>query len=118
MSEERRGSPRHAVSFAGEIETPTGAQKVAITRDVSAAGLLLFTRTRQLTVGEAVKLRVMLGSKEAQVTGRVVRQEPLDVEETTLWRTKVAITLDPSPVFEELMAKVVADAKVAAEKKP
>jgi hypothetical protein len=107
MTDERRGAPRHSASFSGEIETPSGAQKIAITRDISAGGLLLLTRTQQLTVGEPVKLRVMVGHEEARVTGRVVRQEPLGAEESTLWRTKVAITLDPSPVFEQMMAKVV-----------
>ena len=104
MTDERRGSQRHNASFAGEIETPEGQQKIAITRDVSANGLLLLTRTQQLTVGEAVKLRVMFEHQEVHVSGRVVRQEPLGVEESTLWRTKVAITLDPSPEFEGLMA--------------
>jgi hypothetical protein len=109
MTDERRGTPRHSASFAGEIETPEGHQKIAITRDVSANGVLLLTRTNQLVVGEPVKLRVMVGHEEVHISGRVVRQEPLGAEESTLWRTKVAVTLDPSPQFEKLMTRAITE---------
>ena len=74
VTDERRTSPRHTAYLAGELETSEGQASIAITRDVSAAGLLLYTRIRDL--GETVKLTVMHGGEKLQITGKVVRVEP------------------------------------------
>ena len=90
MTDERRGSPRHAASIAGEIEADGGTSAIAITRDVSAGGLLLFTRLRECA--GSVKLKVVYKDETMVLTGRVVRVEP--VEDSQLWRNKVAIAVD------------------------
>jgi hypothetical protein len=90
VTDERRGSPRHAASIAGELEMNGGSTAIAITRDVSANGLLVFTRLRDCS-GE-VKLTVVYKDEKMVLTGRVVRMEP--VEDSQLWRNKVAIAID------------------------
>jgi hypothetical protein len=90
VTDERRGSPRHAASIAGELETADGDSAIAITRDVSANGLLVFTRLRECD--GTVKLKVVHNDQTMVLTGRVVRMEP--VEDSALWRNKVAIAID------------------------
>jgi hypothetical protein len=95
MSDERRTSPRHAAYIGAEIKDSAGPISAAITHDGSATGLLLLTRAK-LDVGQSVDLSVFLVEGEAHnVTGKVVRQEPMLAEENTLWRTKVAIQIEP-----------------------
>lgn len=103
MSDERRAAERHAAYVGAEIDTGDGPVRAAITRDGSATGVLLLTRA-DLEVGQSVKLNVFLVEGTTRmVTGKVARQEPLDTQENSLWRTKVAIVLDePNP---ELAAK-------------
>lgn len=107
MTEERRSSPRQPASLAGEIETNEGRQAIAITRDVSTSGLMLFTRLREPNPGDAIKLRVMMGDQEVNVTGTVIRAEVVDPDESTLWRNRIAVSIDPSPVYEQLAAKLI-----------
>jgi hypothetical protein len=105
VTDERRTSPRHTAYLAGELESDEGRSSIAITRDVGAGGLLLFTRLRNC--GEAVKLTVVHGGKKLQVTGKVVREER--VEDSELWRTKLAISVDQSdPVIASLFAAIAA----------
>jgi hypothetical protein len=106
VTDERRMSPRHTAYLAGELETHEGESSIAITRDVSAAGLLLFTRIREL--GETVKVTVMHAGEKMQIVGKVVRTEPVDDSE--LWRTKVAISVDQDdPVIAALFAAIAAE---------
>jgi hypothetical protein len=95
VTDERRASPRHAASLAGELETPQGKSAIAITRDVSAAGLLVFTRLR-LDAGMPVKLLVLWKDEQLTLHGTVLREQALDPNESTLWRSKVAIKIDPA----------------------
>ena len=95
MTDERRASPRHAASLAGELETPQGKSAIAITRDVSASGLLVFTRLR-LDAGMPVKLLVLWKDEQLTLHGTVLREQALDPNESTLWRSKVAIKIDPA----------------------
>ncbi len=110
MTDERREAPRHSAYIGAEIDTGEGPVRAAITRDGSATGLLLLTRA-ELAVGQAVKLKVFFVEGDFHhVSGKVVRQEELDPEENTLWRTKVAVQMDaPDPVlakhFEDLAEK-------------
>ena len=90
MTDERRGSPRVAASIAGELEMNGGSTAIAITRDVGANGLLVFTRLRECS--GAVKLTVIHNDEKLVLSGRVVRVEP--VEDSQLWRNKVAIAID------------------------
>jgi hypothetical protein len=103
VTDERRASDRVNASLPGQIETEQGKQSIAITRDVSAGGLLLFSR-RSHAVGEAVRLTLVLRGQEHHVTGRVLRQEMLAPGESTLWRTKVAISVDDPAMMEQLLS--------------
>lgn len=111
----RRRAERHEVYIAAEIEPAEGGAggvRSAITRDVSASGLLLLTRAK-LEVGETVRVRVYLPGEERvprRVKGRVVRLEKLDPSEQGMWRTKVAVALEHDATglgaqFEALAAR-------------
>jgi hypothetical protein len=109
MTDERRHAPRFPASLAGEIETAEGRHTIAITRDVSADGLLLLTRLPDPVAGTTFKLRVMVGDDERNVVCKVVRHEELSVDESTLWLNKVAVTLEThEPALDALLAKLAA----------
>jgi hypothetical protein len=104
VTDERRASPRHPASLAGELETAQGKSAIAITRDVSAGGLAMFTRMR-LDVGTPVKLLVLFNDEKITLAGTVLREEPLSPQESTLWRSRVAISIDPQdPAFAKIVA--------------
>ncbi|HSI98150.1 MAG TPA: PilZ domain-containing protein [Gaiellaceae bacterium] len=102
--DERRASPRHAAHLAGELESAQGNSAIAITRDVSAGGLAVFTRL-SLQVGASVKLLVLWNDEQVILHGTVLRQESLEPGESTLWRTRAAIAIDPK---DPGLAKIVA----------
>lgn len=105
MTDERRGSARLPASLAGELENQDGKTSIAITRDVGAHGLLVFTRLRDC-VGP-VKLKVIHAGETMILSGTVVRQEPVD--DSQIWRNKVAIALDPDdPALAKLFAAIAA----------
>jgi hypothetical protein len=104
VTDERRASPRHTAHLAGELETDQGKSAIAITKDVSAGGLLIFTRMR-LEVGTPVKLLVLWKDEQIVLTGNVLREEAVDPHESTLWRSKVAIGIDAN---DPSLAKIVA----------
>jgi hypothetical protein len=93
VTDDRRASPRHTAHLAGELESPQGKSAIAITKDISASGLLIFTRMR-LEVGTAVKLVVLWKDEQLLLNGSVLREEPVDPHDSTLWRSKVAIGID------------------------
>jgi len=105
MTEERRTSPRQAASIAGEIETAAGKASIAITRDISAAGLLVFSR-REHQIGDAIKIRLLRGDVLHELAARVVRQELLAPDESTLWRTKVGVVVDDADAFAKIIAEL------------
>ena len=90
--------------LAGELESTQGRSAIAITRDVSAGGLLVFTRVR-LEVGAPVKLLVLWKDEQLVLQGTVLREQAVDPNESTLWRSKVAIGIDPD---DANLAKIVA----------
>jgi hypothetical protein len=103
VTDERRGSPRVSASLAGELENADGTSSIAITRDVGATGVLVYTRLSQCA-GE-VKLKVLHNGEAMTITGTVVRFEP--VEDSTLWHNKVAIAIDPEdPVLAKLFQAI------------
>jgi hypothetical protein len=111
VTDERRASPRHTAHLAGELETSAGKSAIAITKDVSAGGLLIFTRMR-LEVGSAVKLLVLWKDEQIVLTGSVLRETAVDPHESTLWRSKVAIGIDPK---DSGLAKIFAAFKETNE---
>jgi len=107
MTEERRTSPRHAASIAGEIESTAGTSSITITRDVSAVGLLVLSRTEH-QIGDAIKLRLLGVGGEVvhEVAAKVVRQERMSPDESTLWHTKVGVVVDDAAAFAKLIAEL------------
>ena len=93
MTDERRASARHTAHLPGELESTQGKSAIAITRDVSAGGLLVLTRLK-LEVGTPVKLLVLWNDEQVIVHGTVLREQGVEPDESTLWRTKVAIAVD------------------------
>jgi hypothetical protein len=107
--EDRRASPRHEAYVSAALETSQGRSTIAITRDISAAGLLILTRL-PLEIGEVVKLTAALGDAQHTLSGKVVRQE--DVESHELWRYKAAIAVDDTdPALAAFHAALAGQAK-------
>ena len=105
MTEERREHPRVPVALAGEIETDAGRASIAITRDLSTSGVLILSRM-ELAIGAPLTFKVMFKNTALTLSGKVIRHEPLDPMVTSLWRYKLAILIDPSPTFDQLMAEL------------
>jgi hypothetical protein len=104
--DERRSSTRKPVHLAAELDGGGGTEAtIAITRDVGAGGLLVLTRAA-VEVGRTVKLKVSLGERGVRsLEGKVVREEQLSPEDSSLYRMKVAIACDPNdPVLAEICA--------------
>jgi hypothetical protein len=100
--EERRATPRQEAYVPAVLETAQGRSTTALTRDISATGLLILTRL-DLVVGELVRLTVALDGVEHTLACKVVRLEQLESHE--LWRHKVALVVDGAdPVLVQLQA--------------
>jgi CRISPR/Cas system CSM-associated protein Csm3 (group 7 of RAMP superfamily) len=109
VTDERRGSPRLAASLAGEIETSEGKSSIAISRDVSPGGLMIFSRSR-LAAGTRVKMKVVFQGETQELEGDVLRCEELEPGSSTLWRTRVAIAVDPThPVLSRIYTALAAE---------
>lgn len=109
MTDERRGSPRLAASLAGEIETPEGKSSIAISRDVSPGGLMIFSRSR-LAPGTRLKMKVVFQGETQELEGDVLRCEDLELGSSTLWRTRIAIAVQPNhPVLGQIYAALAAE---------
>jgi hypothetical protein len=109
MSEERRTAPRYSASLPGELDTSEDRTSIAITRDVSSSGLLVLSR-KEIAAGTPVSLKIAFRGKDLTVTGKVVRHEEVAPEESSLWLYKIAVVLDSSPVFDEVMAELAEQA--------
>ena len=95
-STERRRGPRHSAYLAAEVVVEAGTARIGITKDISDTGLLLLTRAR-VTEGQRVKLRIYRPGDDdhpLELSGRVVRREPLSRQELGTWREKVAFAFD------------------------
>jgi hypothetical protein len=93
MSDERRASPRVEANLPGEIETEQGKTSIAISRDISPGGLLLFTRL-QLDAGSRITLKVAHDGEALPLACTVVRVDELPVGASVLWRWQVAVKLE------------------------
>jgi hypothetical protein len=105
VTEERRGSPRITAYYAGELETAEGRHGIAITRDVSAAGLLVLSR-RAHAIGDTVSLSVICDGETIALKGKVVRLQELEPGESELYRCKVALAVDPNDGLAKLYKKL------------
>ena len=112
-AEDRRGDFRHLTCYPFHIQTgemgDTSDLEIALIRDLSTVGALLFTR-QQLDVGARVKLHLDLFGRPDEVRlviGRVVRSEARAPEEADVWPFAIAVHLDEpqidlAPAIEEL----------------
>ncbi len=99
---ERRVAPRHEVTLAAQLDTPTRS-RLAVTKDISATGARLLSMGRFLP-GEDVTLWILAAGTHDKVraTGKVVRAEPFSVSGP--WRCQVGIHFDePLDEDSELM---------------
>lgn len=107
---ERRRGPRHSAYLAAEVVVDSGSARIAITKDVSETGLLLLTRAA-LSEGQLVTLRIHRPGEDdppLELSGRVVRREPLSRKEIGTWREKVAFAFDkPQPDLAAEFAALV-----------
>src|SRR5512143_444968 len=105
VTDERRGSPRITAYYAGEMETAEGRHGIAITRDISAGGLLVLSR-RTHAVGDTVSLSVICDGETIPLRGKVVRLQDLDPGESELYRCKVALAMDHDGGLAKLYQKL------------
>lgn len=105
MTDERRGSPRITAYYAGELETAEGRHGIAITRDISANGLLVLSR-RSHAVGDTISLSVICDGETLALHGKVVRLQDLEPGESDLYRCKVALAMDQDAAFAKLYKKL------------
>lgn len=97
--DERRHAERHEAFVGAELELE-GMQGrwTAMTKDLSATGLLLFCRGH-LKLEQPLTLFLFLpgDGPPLEVRGKVVRRKELSAEESTLWSEKVAVAFDALP---------------------
>lgn len=105
MTEERRGSARITAYYAGELETAEGRHGIAITRDISAGGLLVLSR-RSHAVGDSVSLSVICDGETIALKGKVVRLQELEPGESELYRCKVALSIESGDGLAKLYKKL------------
>jgi len=111
MVEDRRAAPRQEAYLSAALETSQGKSRIAITRDISSTGLLILVGGG-LSVGEVIKLTVVLDESQRSLSARVVRQERLEPHE--LWRYKVALAVDDAdPVLAQIQASLAAPAQAS-----
>jgi hypothetical protein len=112
VSIERRQGNRHSVYLAAELVVEGTEPRTAITKNISAAGLLLLTRAN-LNSGDGVVVKIYPPGDElrsVEVPGKVVRLEELADEEKGIWRIKAAFAFDETQPevaqeFERLAAE-------------
>lgn len=95
-STERRRGPRHHAYLAAEVVIDATTARIAITKDISDSGLLLLTRAK-LAEGQAAKVKIYRPGEDdrpLELSGRVVRRQPLSRDEVGTWREKVAFAFD------------------------
>ncbi len=105
MTDERRLSPRITAYYAGEMETAEGRHGIAITRDISAGGLLVLSR-RSHAVGDTVSMSVICDGETIALRGKVVRLQDLEPGESELYRCKVALAMDHDAGLAKLYKKL------------
>src|SRR5688572_31932070 len=99
--DDRRAEPRHLTCFPFHVQRgergQTGGVEIALIRDLSPAGALLYTSC-QTETGSRLKLHLDLemGSDEARVVeAKVLRVSPLDAEaRNELWKFGVTVQFD------------------------
>jgi hypothetical protein len=92
-SDDRRGEQRHFACFPAHIRRPGGSTRMALIRDLSITGALLFTRSR-LSVGDEIALSLYLRENATEILpaqARVLRVEPLSADRAEVWHFRAAV---------------------------
>jgi hypothetical protein len=90
---ERRVDERHFACFPAHIQRPGGSTRMALIRDLSVSGALLYTRSR-LAVGDELELNLYLREDATHFVpapARVVRIEPLSADRSDVWHFRAAV---------------------------
>lgn len=107
VTDDRRIHQRKLLHLVVNLETASQlTSRVAVAKDASATGLLL-GYSRELQVGEPVRLTVQLpGDPIRQMTAKVVRCERSRDAEISLWRYTAAVKFDtPVPELAEKIGR-------------
>jgi len=95
-SRDRRVDERHFACFPAHIQRSGGSTRMALIRDLSVSGALLFTRSR-LSVGDELQLSLYLREDVTEVrpvAARVLRVEPLTADRAEVWHFRAAVQFD------------------------
>lgn len=108
--EDRRTDVRHIACFPAEIEPEDGEATLAMIRDLSVSGALLFSRSK-LKVGSKVKLSLYIldDTNPRVVYGQVMRSEKRSQELVDMWSISIGVK------FDELLKDCEAEVKAVAE---
>ena len=102
---DRRVVPRTSATIVAEVELDGKIITCAVSRDASAAGLLLMTE-KAVEPGSKVRLRLWTGDQEAPVSigASVVRCEKIAPRRAEVWSYEVALALDERPAdFDRIL---------------
>lgn len=87
---------RHFACFPAHLKRPGGSLRMALIRDLSVSGALLFTR-ELLHVGDPIQLDLYLADDITLVrtaSARVVRVEARSVDRSEVWHHSAAVRFD------------------------
>jgi hypothetical protein len=105
---DRRSAFRHTAHMAAVIEVDGTVVDCGVSRDASANGLRLMTRT-DLTAGTVIDLLlyVIEGSSPRRLRGIVAHSEKLPIKEQDVWIYCLGISiLDPPTDLEAIVEKI------------
>jgi len=107
---ERRLAPRRVAHLVAEIEADGGTIDCGVSRDASATGLLILTRS-EMPAGQQIAVRLFVpGEKKRRaLKASVVRCERLPASERDLWSYRIAISIvEPPKDLQQIVEKLSA----------
>ncbi|MBI4705722.1 MAG: PilZ domain-containing protein [Deltaproteobacteria bacterium] len=118
---ERRRARRYTVWFPMQIDGGRSSDRLAVSQNVSATGVLVATAAR-LEVGERASLTFQMtrqDPKERIVRGRIARVERNQDDEDGMWPYFVAVQFDsPAPDLQPLLQQIAGGGEPGAEDEP
>lgn len=94
---ERRGGVRFLACFPGAVVRPDGVKQPALIRNLSIGGALLLVDTARVASGDRMDLHLFIHddlSRFISAPGKIVRVEPLPLEQRGPWVSRVAVQFD------------------------
>jgi hypothetical protein len=106
---DRRLAARKTAHFVAEIESNGSRIGCGVSRDASASGLLILSRA-DLAPGTRVVVRLWVPGEEEPraLDGAVVRRETMRPGESSIWKHRIAVSLDKPPSDLEKMIEEMA----------